>query len=229
MAAAAGADSARTQTASVIAFSRQGWSRRGRRGPRRRSGSTAPALPCPSAWSRTLGPAEAGRRAPAPVPARRDTCLVAPPAPVPATARARGLGEFDLQRPAVHFLTVELLDRGLRLFGRRHLDETEAARATGALLHHDRRRLNAARLCEHLAETLARRRKGQTPDEQFVRHRAPPNVSPAMNEHALGQRKTHSEVRDGAQTVHRSEEHTSELQSRSDLVCRLLLEKKKNN
>src|SRR5206468_11336263 len=31
---------------------------------------------------------------------------------------------------------------------------------------------------------------------------------------------------DGASTV-RSEEHTSELQSRSDLVCRLLLEKKK--
>src|SRR2546428_2133516 len=28
--------------------------------------------------------------------------------------------------------------------------------------------------------------------------------------------------------LHRSEEHTSELQSRSDLVCRLLLEKKKH-
>src|SRR5947207_12721045 len=28
-------------------------------------------------------------------------------------------------------------------------------------------------------------------------------------------------------TFHRSEEHTSELQSHSDLVCRLLLEKKK--
>src|SRR2546421_6958424 len=28
---------------------------------------------------------------------------------------------------------------------------------------------------------------------------------------------------------HRSEEHTSELQSRSDLVCRLLLEKKKTD
>src|SRR5260221_3364976 len=28
--------------------------------------------------------------------------------------------------------------------------------------------------------------------------------------------------------VHRSEEHTSELQSHSDLVCRLLLEKKKH-
>src|SRR3989440_6207507 len=31
-----------------------------------------------------------------------------------------------------------------------------------------------------------------------------------------------------AETQGRSEEHTSELQSRSDLVCRLLLEKKKN-
>src|SRR5437773_4633763 len=30
-------------------------------------------------------------------------------------------------------------------------------------------------------------------------------------------------------TVVRSEEHTSELQSHHDLVCRLLLEKKKNN
>src|SRR2546428_5997313 len=30
-----------------------------------------------------------------------------------------------------------------------------------------------------------------------------------------------------ARLAHRSEEHTSELQSRSDLVCRLLLEKKK--
>src|SRR2546421_8731348 len=29
--------------------------------------------------------------------------------------------------------------------------------------------------------------------------------------------------------LNRSEEHTSELQSRSDLVCRLLLEKKKKN
>src|SRR5260221_1030860 len=29
--------------------------------------------------------------------------------------------------------------------------------------------------------------------------------------------------------IKRSEEHTSELQSHSDLVCRLLLEKKKNN
>src|SRR5947207_10785306 len=32
----------------------------------------------------------------------------------------------------------------------------------------------------------------------------------------------------GEQTAERSEEHTSELQSHSDLVCRLLLEKKKD-
>src|SRR5207249_5234524 len=35
-------------------------------------------------------------------------------------------------------------------------------------------------------------------------------------------------VEDPANAVVRSEEHTSELQSRFDLVCRLLLEKKKN-
>src|SRR2546422_5713308 len=33
---------------------------------------------------------------------------------------------------------------------------------------------------------------------------------------------------DPAERLHRSEEHTSELQSRLHLVCRLLLEKKKN-
>src|SRR5260221_7722147 len=33
----------------------------------------------------------------------------------------------------------------------------------------------------------------------------------------------------GRPVPHRSEEHTSELQSHSDLVCRLLLEKKKKN
>src|SRR2546430_8912634 len=36
------------------------------------------------------------------------------------------------------------------------------------------------------------------------------------------------EQRRGDRQVERSEEHTSELQSQSNLVCRLLLEKKKN-
>src|SRR6185312_615733 len=41
----------------------------------------------------------------------------------------------------------------------------------------------------------------------------------------------HSSIERKQQLTHhpiRSEEHTSELQSRSDIVCRLLLEKKKN-
>src|SRR2546428_9532604 len=37
-----------------------------------------------------------------------------------------------------------------------------------------------------------------------------------------------SHVADVVHRLERSEEHTSELQSRSDLVCRLLLEKKKH-
>src|SRR2546421_8480671 len=44
--------------------------------------------------------------------------------------------------------------------------------------------------------------------------------------------RTHERAKEQAYREHRgvgrSEEHTSELQSRSDLVCRLLLEKKKN-
>src|SRR5690349_23882864 len=56
--------------------------------------------------------------------------------------------------------------------------------------------------------------------------------------HSHGGREVHGhEVRSTAvdtvpprrQVAHRSEEHTSELQSRRDLVCRLLLEKKKKN
>ena len=37
----------------------------------------------------------------------------------------------------------------------------------------------------------------------------------------------YKEVQTPKKTIERSEEHTSELQSHSDLVCRLLLEKKK--
>src|SRR5260221_6879668 len=43
----------------------------------------------------------------------------------------------------------------------------------------------------------------------------------------LGQMVTHGKAPYQHQLQHRSEEHTSELQSHSDLVCRLLLEKKK--
>src|SRR3712207_7494119 len=53
--------------------------------------------------------------------------------------------------------------------------------------------------------------------------RAPLSVTP-------GQRRSSAvETSQGVATVSRSEEHTSELQSRQYLVCRLLLEKKKND
>src|SRR2546430_7768287 len=41
-------------------------------------------------------------------------------------------------------------------------------------------------------------------------------------------RKEEAAIARQSQRDHRSEEHTSELQSQSNLVCRLLLEKKKN-
>src|SRR2546430_10029861 len=53
----------------------------------------------------------------------------------------------------------------------------------------------------------------------------------ALRQAALGEYEILAELgRGGMATVylaHRSEEHTSELQSQSNLVCRLLLEKKK--
>src|SRR2546430_12339473 len=43
----------------------------------------------------------------------------------------------------------------------------------------------------------------------------------------LGDELIHAVARDLKASIERSEEHTSELQSQSNLVCRLLLEKKK--
>src|SRR3712207_7806104 len=45
----------------------------------------------------------------------------------------------------------------------------------------------------------------------------------------LGLNSRHDRALFGAAVITRSEEHTSELQSRQYLVCRLLLEKKKQN
>src|SRR2546421_5410745 len=53
--------------------------------------------------------------------------------------------------------------------------------------------------------------------------------SPARSRQPEGaDRAEHAPVRRRPNGKQRSEEHTSELQSRSDLVCRLLLEKKKS-
>src|SRR5260370_5658308 len=59
------------------------------------------------------------------------------------------------------------------------------------------------------------------------RHRSPVGSGQAASRH----RAFHSQAlsRSTARAAVRSEEHTSELQSHLNLVCRLLLEKKKNN
>src|SRR5207247_3159003 len=55
---------------------------------------------------------------------------------------------------------------------------------------------------------------------------APPSISVTAN-YAGASAETLQETEGGATLGYRSEEHTSELQSRVDIVCRLLLEKKK--
>src|SRR5438874_7835764 len=80
---------------------------------------------------------------------------------------------------------------------------------------------------QHAAKSHVSRRKGERLDEERSRNQA---VRASMGgglgrggREKDGQVSSDSVVRGLA----RSEEHTSELQSRRDLVCRLLLEKKK--
>src|SRR5260221_10434962 len=54
-------------------------------------------------------------------------------------------------------------------------------------------------------------------------------ILPSLDVVAVSQAPSPESNPDSPSPVVRSEEHTSELQSHSDLVCRLLLEKKKKN
>src|SRR5215470_417917 len=84
------------------------------------------------------------------------TCTGLPPTPALATTaagtitKAGGLRRLHRQPPPVHFLPIELFDRCVGPFARRHLDKAEAARMPGLAVHHDRRRLDDAGLGEHL-------------------------------------------------------------------------------
>src|SRR5258707_7197538 len=57
----------------------------------------------------------------------------------------------------------------------------------------------------------------------------PPSPAPQSDAPAAPTLATRKTVSSASPTSERSEEHTSELQSRQYLVCRLLLEKKKKN
>src|SRR6266536_1711509 len=88
------------------------------------------------------------------------------------------------------------------------------------------------RNANEVIDTPAGERLGAGP----VRHRAPSRRAPPGRRAAAGRYcRRHRHQRSGRpgrqdhRPARRSEEHTSELQSRVDLVCRLLLEKKNNN
>src|SRR6266403_5494449 len=61
-----------------------------------------------------------------------------------------------------------------------------------------------------------------------ARNRPSPRTSPTQRRRS-GQVRSSSSIALPTSRTFRSEEHTSELQSRRDLVCRLLLEKKKKD
>src|SRR5205085_7488994 len=72
-------------------------------------------------------------------------------------------------------------------------------------------------------EDHARRRQGHA-QPHAAPARRPGNLRPHRREHPAGRAQVPHRDR---RQLRRSEEHTSELQSQSNLVCRLLLEKKK--
>src|SRR3712207_8159585 len=84
-----------------------------------------------------------------------------------------------------------------------------------------------------LTQVAGRAGRGETPGEVFVQTFTPfsPSIQFARHHDFTGYFDQELEFRercDFPPFKHRSEEHTSELQSRQYLVCRLLLEKKKN-
>src|SRR5204862_5680902 len=91
-------------------------------------------------------------------------------APAAATAGTGTLGLFDLDGPAVEAGPVELVDRLIGFFIRRHLDESEAARAAGVAIRHHARGLDVAACGERLAQTLGRCGEGEASDEEFDSH-----------------------------------------------------------
>src|SRR2546430_13631131 len=73
--------------------------------------------------------------------------------------------------------------------------------------------------------TLFRSREGELHPARAVLQPAGREVSSDCSDAALAEARRRVMIAG----VERSEEHTSELQSQSNLVCRLLLEKKKND
>src|SRR5690242_1733018 len=87
-----------------------------------------------------------------------------------AVASAAGRGLLHPQLPAVDVLAVELRDRLIGFFRRRHLDEAEAARTARFTIGHDRSRFDLSGRREHFTKPFRRCGERETADEQFLRH-----------------------------------------------------------
>src|SRR5262249_61194844 len=87
---------------------------------------------------------------------------------------------------------------------------------------------DALPICPRDGAHLGHPARDQSPDGAIL-HREPPRYDVDVLRD-LGRRAAGSWAGEGAEVVDcRSEEHTSELQSLTNIVCRLLLEKKKQN
>src|SRR5207249_9763505 len=104
---------------------------------------------------------------------RRSVVAPAREATAPAVTAAAGRalpGLAHVERPALEVLAVELGDRLLRLAGRAHLDEPEAARLPGGAIGDDGDRLARPGLREHGLQVLARGVEGKVADEDLLAH-----------------------------------------------------------
>src|SRR5205085_12504296 len=103
------------------------------------------------------------------LPARLAVAAAASAAAVAAALDA-GPRLVNGQRATAELFAVELLDGRCRSFGRRHLDEAEAARATRVAVFDDRRVLDLSGLREHLAQLVAGRAEVKVPDVKSRAH-----------------------------------------------------------
>jgi hypothetical protein len=110
-----------------------------------------------------------------------------------STAILTRLGFVYFQSPAGHFLAIELFDGSSGLFLGRHLDEAEAARASGVTVFDDGRRFNRASLSEHFLELFAGGLESQVSYIQFHSHTLvflvfPSGMKEAANQIGFGER-----------------------------------------
>src|SRR5215813_4399899 len=115
-----------------------------------------------------------------PTAARSATTATGPSASRASSAGTRALGirHLDSDAATIQLATIELGDRVLRFFGRRHLDETEATRLTRKPVCDHRRGQHVARLREEFPQAFAGGGVRETADIQLGRHRLLLDLSP---------------------------------------------------